>query len=339
MSFVVVSGLHWQTAVTGGSHVAHHRRSRAHRHDGRADVGPPRRARAAVDRRACALDARVRIAPVARRLRVDRDHRRPDRHWWRRSAASLQDEFEIPGSDTQKATDLIESEFASEQGGVLNVVFAAPEGERLDTPERQAAIEGAIAELKTRRVRADRGRAPGSTSVGDPFSDDTFSDDGRIAYAEAQFDRVIYEEDREQVVAVQDAVREAVEPAGVTVEFNGDAEFPPLEQGTQELLGLLAALIVLLVVFRTFVATFDPDRARDRRGRDRVPAPLHPRRPDRHQHDHAAARVDDRPRRRHRLLALHRHALPAAPARGALAARRRRRGGRVRGPRRRSSPG
>ena len=38
----------------------------------------------------------------------------------------LKDEFDIPGSDTQKATDLIESEFASEQGGVLNVVFAAP---------------------------------------------------------------------------------------------------------------------------------------------------------------------------------------------------------------------
>ena len=57
---------------------------------------------------------------------------------------------------------------------------------------------------------------------------------------------------------MQDAVREAVEPAGVTVEFNGDAEFPPIEQGTQELLGLLAALLVLLVVFRTLVATAMP---------------------------------------------------------------------------------
>jgi RND superfamily putative drug exporter len=44
----------------------------------------------------------------------------------------------------------------------------------------------------------------------------------------------------------------------VTAEFNGDAEFPPIEQGTQELLGLLAALIVLLVVFRTLVATAIP---------------------------------------------------------------------------------
>jgi RND superfamily putative drug exporter len=173
----------------------------------------------------------------------------------------LRDEFEIPGSDTQKATDLVESEFAEEQGGVLNLVFAAPEGERLDTPERRAAVNEAVAKLKTDEF-APTGTDPegeaGIESVGNPFSEDTFSDDGRIAYAEAQFDRVIYEEDRDAVVAVQDAVRETVEPAGVTAEFNGDAEFPPIEQGTQELLGLLAALIVLLVVFRTIVAAAIP---------------------------------------------------------------------------------
>src|SRR5215204_3000943 len=170
---------------------------------------------------------------------------------------SLKDEFEIPGSDTQKATDLIESKFAAEQGGVLNVVFAAPEGERLDTPQRKAAIEKAVAELKTQQFKPTDDKA-GITSVGDPFSDRTFSDDGRIAYAEAQFDRVIFDKDRDSVLGVQDAVRSTVAPAGVTVEYNGDAEFPPIEQGTQELLGLLAALIVLLVVFRTFVAAAMP---------------------------------------------------------------------------------
>src|SRR6186997_3107485 len=51
---------------------------------------------------------------------------------------ALKDVFEIPGSDTQKAIDLIESEFSSEQGAVLNLVFAAPPGQRLDTPERKA---------------------------------------------------------------------------------------------------------------------------------------------------------------------------------------------------------
>ncbi len=170
---------------------------------------------------------------------------------------SLRDEFEIPGSDTQRATDLIEAEFADEQGGVLNVVFAAPEGERLDTAERKAAIEEAIANLKTPEFEASEDTA-GLVSVSDPFEEGRFSEEGRIAYAEAQFDRVIYDEDRESVVAVQDAVREAVAPVGVTVEYNGDAEFPPIEQGTSELLGLLAAIIVLLVVFRTFVAAFIP---------------------------------------------------------------------------------
>jgi RND superfamily putative drug exporter len=170
---------------------------------------------------------------------------------------SLRDEFEIPGSDTQKATDLIESKFASEQGAVLNIVFAAPEGQRLDTPERKAAIEGAIAGLKSTEFKPTEDKA-GIESVGDPFSADTFSDNGRVAYAEAQFDQTIEDKDRDAVVAVEDAVRKTVEPAGVTVEYNGEAEFPPVEQGTSELLGLLAAIVVLILVFRTFVAMLIP---------------------------------------------------------------------------------
>ncbi len=170
---------------------------------------------------------------------------------------SLKDEFDIPGSDTQKATDLIEAEFASEQGGVLNVVFAAPPGERLDTAERRAAIEQALAELESSRFKPTEDTA-GIESVGDPYDENSISDDGRIAYAEAQFDRVIFDTDREAVLAVQESIRDEVEPVGVTVEYNGDAEFPPIEQGTQELLGLLAALLVLLVVFRTFVAGMIP---------------------------------------------------------------------------------
>jgi RND superfamily putative drug exporter len=170
----------------------------------------------------------------------------------------LRDEFEIPGSETQKATDLIEAEFASEQGSVLNVVFAAPEGERLDTPARKAAIMRAVRDLRTAPDFKPTEDKTGLESVANPFAKDTFSKDGRIAYAEAQFSDVIYDKDRDTVVAVEDAVRRDVAPAGVTVEYNGEAEFPPIQQGTQELLGLLAALIVLLIVFRTFVAMLIP---------------------------------------------------------------------------------
>jgi RND superfamily putative drug exporter len=169
----------------------------------------------------------------------------------------LKDEFKIPGSDTQKATDLIEAEFTSEQGSVLNLVFAAPKGQQLDTPKRKQAIEAAIAKLKTSEFAPTADKV-GVESVGDPFSKQTFSKDGRIAYAEAQFSDVITTADRSQVVAVQDAVRDAVEPADVQVEFNGEAESPPIQQGIQELLGFIAAFIVLMIVFRTLVATAIP---------------------------------------------------------------------------------
>jgi len=170
---------------------------------------------------------------------------------------SLRDEFEIPGSETQKATDLIKAEFATEQGGVLNVVFAAPPGERLDTPARKAEIQKTVALLKSAEFKPGPGKA-GVESFGSPFSNDTFSDDGRIAYMEVQFSETIEPKDRDAVVAVEDAVRQAVEPVGVTAEYNGEAEFPPIKQGTEEGLGILAAIIVLLVVFRTFVAMLIP---------------------------------------------------------------------------------
>ena len=126
---------------------------------------------------------------------------------------ALKDEFTIPGSDTQKATDLIETEFASEQGGVLNLVFAAPEGERLDTPARKAAIAKAIARLESAEFKP-AGRQGRPQERRRSVQQDTFSDDGRIAFTEAQFDQTIEESDREAVVAVQEAVRETVEPAG-----------------------------------------------------------------------------------------------------------------------------
>ena len=80
---------------------------------------------------------------------------------------------------------------SSEQGSVLNIVLAAPEGQRLDTPARKAAIQKTMAELRSSSEFKPTTDTAGLTSVGNPFSDATFSDSGRIAYAEAQFDRVI----------------------------------------------------------------------------------------------------------------------------------------------------
>ena len=176
---------------------------------------------------------------------------------------ALRDEFEIPGSDTQKATDLIEAKFASEQGGVLNIVFAAPEGQRLDTPERKAAIEAAMAKLRAAPFAATEGAEPVDgkptlISVDDPFTRRRSRRTGASPTPRRSSTRRSRTRTATASSPSRTAVREAVEPVGVTVEYNGEAEFPPIEQGASELLGLLAALIVLLIVFRTFVAMIIP---------------------------------------------------------------------------------
>src|SRR5262245_10634822 len=57
----------------------------------------------------------------------------------------LINDFKIPGSDTQRATDLITAKFGGQKGAALRVVVAAPPGERVDTPARKAAITKMLA--------------------------------------------------------------------------------------------------------------------------------------------------------------------------------------------------
>ena len=102
----------------------------------------------------------------------------------------LRDEFEIPGSDTQKATDLIESRVRLRAGrraqrrvrraGGPAARYARAQGR----DRRRRSPSFAPRRSSSRRLTGRPRRASG-----DPFSDATFSDSGRIAYAEAQFDR------------------------------------------------------------------------------------------------------------------------------------------------------
>ena len=167
----------------------------------------------------------------------------------------LRNEFKIPGSDVQKGQDLIDQKFATRKGATLNMVLAAPAGQRLDTPERKAAIAKAMVIAKSFAPKDGKG---GVVEVDDPFTQGRFSTSGQIAYGQARFDKTGFDISRSKVVDLEKQVRAAVAPVGVQAQFNGDAEQPPIEQGTSESLGLLAAFLVLLVVFGTFTATFIP---------------------------------------------------------------------------------
>jgi putative drug exporter of the RND superfamily len=170
----------------------------------------------------------------------------------------LINDFKIPGSDTQRATDLIDAKFGGQKGAALRVVIAAPPGQRLDTPARKAAIGKLLAASKT--GQRDLAQDPKDVSaITSPLEDSSqLSDDGRVAFFDVQFDRTGFELPRADIVNLEDQLRAIGQPAGMQIEFTGEAESAPPTQGISDLVGLLAAFIVLLVLFRALVPTVIP---------------------------------------------------------------------------------
>ncbi len=162
----------------------------------------------------------------------------------------LVDEFTIPNSEAQRATDLLEDRFPSRSGDDATLVFAAPEGESL-TGDRRLAVEAGLAAAR---------EVPGVLEVGDPFEDvaGAVSQDGRIAFADAQFDLASFDVPKEDVEELESSVSAAVQAAGadVEVEYTGpviiNSETP--EPGAAEIIGLIAAVIILLFMLGGAVA-------------------------------------------------------------------------------------
>src|SRR4051812_29213990 len=170
----------------------------------------------------------------------------------------LINDFKIPGSDTQKATDLITAKFGAQKGAALRVVVAAPSGQRLDTGARRGAIQRMLVAGKAsqRELAEDPKDASEITS---PLTDhDQLSDNGRVAFFDVQYDRTGFELPRAGVVKAEDQLRSIGQPTGLQVEFTGEAESAPPTQGISDLIGLLAAFVILMVLFRALVPTVIP---------------------------------------------------------------------------------
>ncbi len=172
---------------------------------------------------------------------------------------TLVNTFTIPGSDVQKATDLINAKFGGQKGAALRVVLAAPPGERLDTPQRVRAMQQMLAEATTAQKQIDTSQKD-VNAVANPLapSSHQLSKDGRIAFYDIQFDKTGFDLPRSAVVQVEDKLRAIGDPAGIDVQFTGEAENPPPTQGKSDLIGLIAAFIILLILFRALVPTFIP---------------------------------------------------------------------------------
>src|SRR5687768_4797660 len=114
------------------------------------------------------------------------------------SAASFggtySEKFEVPGTESQRAQDLLHEKYPGAGGASARVVYVAPEGETLTDPENKAAVMESA-------KRA--GQAKDVAQVVDPYTARAISKDGRIGYAD-----VIYPMPADEV---DDPAREELE--------------------------------------------------------------------------------------------------------------------------------
>ncbi|HEU5110488.1 MAG TPA: MMPL family transporter [Micromonosporaceae bacterium] len=153
-------------------------------------------------------------------------------------------DFRVPGAESQRAADLARDHFPGYGAASATVVWHTDSGSLRD-PAAAAAIRGMVAGLR---------RQPGVTSVDDPLAEG-LSPDGRTARADVRYGKEVGELTS---VAYErlDAAAGPARAAGMDVDFSGEVveiAFQP-ETGPTELIGLAAALLVLLVAFGSVVA-------------------------------------------------------------------------------------
>ena len=161
----------------------------------------------------------------------------------------LVNEFKLPGSDTQRATDLLKAKFPAQNGSALTFVFQAPAGQRIDTPAHKAAIDEIIAMAK---------KAQYATRTTSPFEKGNLSKSGRVGFFDQSFSKNSFDLSWTKTKALMDSTQAVATKAGLNLQFTGDASSGAPSSGSSEIFGLIAGLIVLLFLFRALVPTVIP---------------------------------------------------------------------------------
>nr|WP_216853003.1 MMPL family transporter [Phytoactinopolyspora halotolerans] len=158
------------------------------------------------------------------------------------------DSFEIPGTESQEAFDLLEERFPEmpdSDNTAARVVFAAPEGETLTDPENQAVVDDVVAALS---------QAPQVAAVADPFEAGTVAEGNDIAYADVDYGVEWGDLSEESKEALKDIAQDGRD-AGLTVELSGEAvEEWEAESMSSELIGIAVAAVVLVITFGSLTA-------------------------------------------------------------------------------------
>ncbi|QJS11473.1 MMPL family transporter [Streptomyces argyrophyllae] len=158
--------------------------------------------------------------------------------------------FSIPGTEAQKAFDLLEQRFPgmSADGATARVVFKAPKGEKMTDAVNKATVEKTVKELRSGSEVA---------SVADPYTGHAVSGNGAIAYASVKYEVSGMELEDSSKDALKHAAQDARD-AGLTVEIGGDALSAAPETGSSEIIGIAVAAVVLVITFGSLLAAGFP---------------------------------------------------------------------------------
>src|SRR3954463_16536244 len=159
---------------------------------------------------------------------------------WGAAAGGYVNNFNLPGTESQRAYDLLKDRFPQQSGDTATVVFAVKDG-RVLSPAHRATIERAIGEIK---------RSPEVLTVADPFAKGApVSRDGKITFAPIQFRKAPGDVDAKQVKTMTERTLSLDGKGGVQVALGGDIiHWSSAQQGSAgEVFGLIVAAAVLFL--------------------------------------------------------------------------------------------
>ena len=154
----------------------------------------------------------------------------------------------LPGTGSQAASDLLAEEFPPQQNGASPIVFHVDSGQLTDSALTQA-IQDSIAAVR---------QVPHVYSAPDPTANPAaglISDDGQTAFSSVLLDISTGELTTDIAQAVIDAT-EPAQQAGIAVEAGGPigSTLSTSTSEASEVIGILAAMIILTLTFGSLVA-------------------------------------------------------------------------------------
>jgi putative drug exporter of the RND superfamily len=163
------------------------------------------------------------------------------------------DNLSLPGTNSQKASDALQKSFPAQANGVSPIVLHAKSGKLTDSKDASAVSEAA----------ADVAKAPNVASVVSPLTPQgasQLSKDQSTGYLSVGLSVSPGSLSVDQVQTIVDAAAKPAQAAGLQVETGGQMGQKISKPATEssELIGILAAIVILTFTFGTVSAMLLP---------------------------------------------------------------------------------